>query len=946
MPGNEANKLLVEEDFNYVPGPVYDANRTPSKTFNGGLGWASGWEIQDMSDANPLPGYKVAVTDPISYPNLKLSSSYITGGDKYDFFGRIMLTTGASVPADYSPYITNGKFGASGKDLWVSVMMKSNNLADSNLIEIHPSNIAIWHGDAANYIAIGKLTGTDTKWAIRHNGNVVNTNVDIKAGVPVQIVLKYQFNASRGAVVSMFVNPDITKALPTPDAQIDTGTNDVSFCSLAGYLGYTSGDASLDAFRVGTTFDAVTPLTTMNQPVTSVKLYPANGDATSIAGGTIMGSNQSETNGFTTIATVPNNASGSTVTLDASQNTTSYRYVKFYGKSGSYGKVADIEFYSNARRLFGTPFATVSTAGHEAQKAFDGAIGTYYEGQTPDNQYVGLDLGGATSVVKPVANIASGRYESPIDITLSTTTEGADIYYSTNGTAPTIETGIKYTAPIHVNQGTALLLKAIAFKTGLSESAMLAAGYGVGVAAPVPVGLRTYSLGNSLTDTFTNANPGLVAVAQSAGFAHNLMRQSIPGASLMYLNIAQTGGFGDPWVIPSSCETSTTFGAPYTEKYSDGVWFNPATATYSVDRYAPVDILTIQPFGNGDGTENLKENGKKYYDRARISNPNIRFLIYSSWGPLGGEPGPYDFDHSLTMYQSWNESTQAYMDALYPNDPEVNIVPSALALKNLRTAIQAGTFPGGVTDFVQFAAADTVTDTLHLSERGAYLISLLTFATMYKMSPVGIVSVKPTSLTEEQANALKQMAWDTCVNYQYSGVYGQATTGNSVSLTCQSAANLMNTGATTYDDYMNAAGKTTVTIRNSYKATSIIATKTIDPATKSVTFTGLASRDYVVSVSRNGYLIRNISITVAGLDVDMGDKSLTAGDVYVDGIIDGSDSEALFSAIGSTYETPSTYVSAYDLDLNGAIDGTDTEMVFANIGLDVGAYGETVDYYN
>ena len=776
MIGNEGNKLFVEEDFNYAPGPVYDAARTPSKTFNGGLGWQSGWEIGAMSDANPFPGYKVAVTDPISYPNLKVSSPYITGGDSYQGIGRIMLTLGATVPTEYLPYITNGKFGANGKELWVSVIMKSNNLAEENTLFIHPSGIAPWHGDEANYIAIGKLTGAATKWAIRHNGNVVNTNVNINAGVPVQIVLKYSFNSSMGAVVSMYVNPDIKQALPAPDAQINTGTSDVSFRSLAAYLGANTGNASFDAFRVGTSFDAVTPLTTMNQPVTSIKLYPFNGDAASLAGGTIMGSNQGPTNGFVNIATVPNNASGSSVTLDASQNTTAYRYVKFYGKSGSYGKVAEIEIYSNARKLYGTPFGTVSTAGHEAEKAFDGVIGSYYEGQTPDDQYVGLDLGGATSAEKPIANIASGRYETPIDVTLSTTTIGADIYYSTNGSAPTIESGTKYMGPIHIGQGTAMLLKAIAFKSGISESAMFAAGYGVGVAAPVPVGLRTYSLGNSLTDTFTNANPGLVAVAQSAGYAHNLMRQSIPGASLMFLNIAQTGGFGDTWVIPSTCETSTSNVAPYTEKFADGVWFNPETCTYSVARYAPVDILTIQPFGNGDSPDNLKVNGKKYYDRARISNPNIRFLIYSSWGPLGGDPGPYDFDNELTKYTSWNESTQAYMEALYPNDPEVNIVPSALALKNLRTAIQAGTFPGGVTDFVEFAAANTTTDTLHLSGNGAYLISLLTFSVMYKMSPVGIVSVKPASLTEAQASALRQIAWDTCLNYQYSGVYGQVAT--------------------------------------------------------------------------------------------------------------------------------------------------------------------------
>ncbi|MEI6132303.1 MAG: hypothetical protein WCQ41_05720, partial [Bacillota bacterium] len=473
-----------------------------------------------------------------------------------------------------------------------------------------------------------------------------------------------------------------------------------------------------------------------------------------------------------------------------------------------------------------------------------------------------------------------------------------------------------------------------------------------GVAAPVPVGLRTYSLGNSLTDTFTNANPGLVAVAQSAGYAHNLMRQSIPGASLMYLDTAQTGGFGDPWVIPSSCETSTTFGAPYTEKFSDGVWFNPNTAEYSVARYAPVDILTIQPFGNGDSPDNLKVNGKKYYDRARISNPNIRFLIYSSWGPLGGAPGPYDFDSSLATYTSWNESTQAYMDALYQNDPEVNVVPSALALKNLRTAIQAGTFPGGVTDFVEFAAANTTTDTLHLSERGAYLVSLLTFAVMYKTSPVGIVSVKPASLTEAQADALKQIAWDTLVNYQYSGVYGQGTATPtptpatySVTASSNSVANAISTGDSSYNTFLNNNSKTTLTVKSSYLSQQTIATTTFNANTKSATISNLSNGNYVLVISRAGYLTRYVSITISGQNVDIGQKTLIPGDIFASGNIDGSDTESFFSSIGQLYGDGG-YAIACDLNNDGIIDGTDAEMVFAKLGLNVGYYGETVDFFS
>lgn len=78
--------------------------------------------------------------------------------------------------------------------------------------------------------------------------------------------------------------------------------------------------------------------------------------------------------------------------------------------------------------------------------------------------------------------------------------------------------------------------------------------------------------------------------------------------------------------------------------------------------------------------------------------------------------------------------------------------------------------------------------------------------------------------------------------------------------------------------------------------------------------------------------------------VFLGDKSLLAGDINTDGIIDGTDSEMLFSVLGFAYGDQD-FMKKYDLNIDGIIDGTDTEMLFANLGLDVGIYGEIVDYY-
>jgi len=167
----------------------------------------------------------------------------------------------------------------------------------------------------------------------------------------------------------------------------------------------------------------------------------------------------------------------------------------------------------------------------------------------------------------------------------------------------------------------------------------------------------------------------------------------------------------------------------------------------------------------------------------------------------------------------------------------------------------------------------------------------------------------------------------------------------SVSLKCLSADALMNTGDKDYDDYMNLAGKTSVSIRTSFLSSTLIGTTTADPTLKTATFNIIQNRSYVVTVSRKGYLIRNIAVTIAGSNVDLLDKSLIAGDVYQDGIIDGSDSETLFSTIGFSYGEVG-YVSDSDLNLDGIVDGTDSEMLYANLGVDVGIYNENVDYYS
>lgn len=77
-------------------------------------------------------------------------------------------------------------------------------------------------------------------------------------------------------------------------------------------------------------------------------------------------------------------------------------------------------------------------------------------------------------VATPVADPEAGEYAEPQTVALTCATAGAEIHYTTNGDAPT-SSSTKYTEPISVE--TTTTIKAIAVKTGRTDSEVLTAEY-------------------------------------------------------------------------------------------------------------------------------------------------------------------------------------------------------------------------------------------------------------------------------------------------------------------------------------------------------------------------------------------------------------------------------------------------------------------------------------
>jgi YD repeat-containing protein len=87
----------------------------------------------------------------------------------------------------------------------------------------------------------------------------------------------------------------------------------------------------------------------------------------------------------------------------------------------------------------------------------------------------------ATTVATPTFSPAAGSYTGTQSVTISDTTSGATIYYTTNGTTPS-SSSTRYTSAISVS--TSETIKAIAEKSGDTNSAVASAAYTITVSTP------------------------------------------------------------------------------------------------------------------------------------------------------------------------------------------------------------------------------------------------------------------------------------------------------------------------------------------------------------------------------------------------------------------------------------------------------------------------------
>jgi hypothetical protein len=136
-----------------------------------------------------------------------------------------------------------------------------------------------------------------------------------------------------------------------------------------------------------------------------------------------------------------------------------------------------------------TPSSTVGTLYSGAVTISSSATlkAIAYKSGMTDSSVTSGDYTILQPVAAPTFSPAAGTYSSAQSVTIGTTTSGATIRYTTDGTTPSSTVGTVYSSAVTISSNA--MLKAIAYKSGMTDSSVISGNYTINQsqANPVPM---------------------------------------------------------------------------------------------------------------------------------------------------------------------------------------------------------------------------------------------------------------------------------------------------------------------------------------------------------------------------------------------------------------------------------------------------------------------------
>jgi hypothetical protein len=414
------------------------------------------------------------------------------------------------------------------------------------------------------------------------------------------------------------------------------------------------------------------------------------------------------------------------------------------------------------------------------------ASGNLYVGDTGTFRVLKVSFSNDTlTAATPAISPAPGTYNAAQMVTIADATPGATIYYTTNGSSPTIGS-TQYTGAITVSATETL--KAIAVAPGYSASAVATAAYTITppAAAPafsLPGGTYTGAVSVTLTDATAGATiyyttNGTTPTASSTKYTGAIAIPATPGLTETVEAIAVAAGYTSSPVATAVYTIMPPAATPV---------ISPASGTYT-----SVQTVTIT-----DATPSAT-----IYYTTNGSVPTTSSTKYT--GPISvSSSETIEAKAIATGYSLSSPAIAAYTITLTAAVPTFSV--GAGTYESVQTVTLASTTPGATIYYTTNGTAPTTASTQYTGAIGvaaSETVEAIAVATGYVNSPVATASYtivgSPTALAESATSVTSTTATlNALVNLEgISGSYYFAWGTSSTALTNSTATVALTTQGT------------------------------------------------------------------------------------------------------------------------------------------------------
>ena len=276
-------------------------------------------------------------------------------------------------------------------------------------------------------------------------------------------------------------------------------------------------------------------------------------------------------------------------------------------------------------------------------------------------------------VATPTFSPAAGTYTEVQNVEINCTTDGATIYYTTDGNDPTTSSAV-YSTAIEVAQN--MTIKAMAVKEGMTNSNVATAEYIINLPQEVATITAAQALGDNATFNFTGN-----AVVTFHNGNHLYIRDG-SDSGLIYGVDAATKKYDNGDVLTAGWKAKNDMFQEYTPEFTD-----PSNVGSTVNNGAvePLPLTTIElgdvnKYAKIDNVTITSNNGQNYYYKVGENQYCLRRAYTDMVGELEVNK-TYNVTGVVTIFRSGSKDNYIYT-------PQLNLITATIVKQDLELAFE------------------------------------------------------------------------------------------------------------------------------------------------------------------------------------------------------------------------------------------------------------------